>query len=43
MKKKYNNPQTRIVVLRGPVLMLRGSNTVNDYNHGNDIGIGDEE
>ena len=41
--KIYEPPQTRIVFLRGPMLMLSGSNTVNDYNHGSDIRIGDEE
>ena len=43
--KIYENPQTRIVFLRGPVLMLGGSNTVNDYQRGseNDILIGDTD
>ena len=43
MKKKYNNPQTRTVVLRGPVLMLGGSDTVNEYRRGNDISVGDTD
>ena len=42
-KKTYRRPQTRTVVLRGPVLMLGGSDTVNEYCHGNDISVGDEE
>jgi len=41
--KIYEKPHTYTVVLRGPMLMLSGSNTVNDYNHGSDIRIGDEE
>ena len=40
--KIYEKPQTHTVVLRGPMLMLSGSNTVNDYNR-SDIRIGDEE
>ena len=43
MKKKYNTPQTRTVVLRGPVLMLGGSVAVNEYRRGSNISVGDEE
>ena len=43
MKKKYNNPQTRTVVLQGPRLMLTASVAVNEYRRGNDIGIGDSD
>ena len=38
-KKTYKRPQTRAVVLRGPVLMLGGSVAVNEYRRGNDITI----
>ena len=43
MKKKYNNPQTRTVVLQGPRLMLTGSDAVKEYRHGNDISVGDTD
>ena len=43
MKKTYKRPQTRAVALRGPVLMLSGSDTVKEYRHGNDITIGDTD
>ena len=40
--KIYEKPQTRTVILHGPMLMLSGSNTVKDYNR-SDIRIGDED
>lgn len=43
MKKTYYKPITRTVILRGLMLMLGGSNTVNDYHRGNDITIGDTD
>jgi hypothetical protein len=44
MKKKiYSTPQTKTVHLRGPVVMLVGSNEVSSFKNGNDIYIGDEE
>jgi hypothetical protein len=44
MKKKiYSTPQTKTVHLRGPVVMLEGSNEVSSFNNGNDIYIGDED
>ena len=42
MKKKYIPPQSRTVLLPSPVVMLTGSNSVKDYNNGDDIVIGDE-
>lgn len=44
MKKKiYTKPQTETIYLRGPVVMLGGSNTVKDYENGDEIIIGDSE
>jgi len=43
MKKTYNKPQIRTVLLHGPALMLGGSNRVNDYNRGADICVGDND
>lgn len=43
MKKKYIPPQSRTVLLPSPVVMLTGSNSVNDYDSGGDIPIGDSE
>ena len=43
MKKTYEKPKMRTVLLRGPVLMLSGSNTVNEYNRGSDFYVGDED
>lgn len=44
MKKKiYMKPQAEVVFLRGPVVMLEGSNEVSSFNKGDDIYIGDEE
>jgi len=42
-KKTYMKPQTCIVLLRGPLVMLSGSNNVIDYDDGYDIIIGDED
>lgn len=42
-KKTYRRPQTRSIALQGPVLMLGGSDTVNEYCRGKDISVGDEE
>ena len=43
MKKKYITPQMQTVLFRAPVVMLVGSNTVNDFNNynNNNIIIGD--
>ena len=43
MKKKYITPQMQTVPFRAPVVMLEGSNTVNDFNNynNNNIIIGD--
>lgn len=44
MKKKiYSTPQTKTVHLRGPVVMLEGSNDVRGFDPGKDIYIGDED
>lgn len=43
MKKTYEKPKMRTVLLRGPVLMLSGSNQVNEYNRGSDFYVGDED
>lgn len=43
MKKKYIPPQSRTILLPSPVVMLTGSNNVNDYNNGGDIPIGDTD
>ena len=43
MKKKYIPPQSRTVLLPSPVVMLTGSNSVNDYDPGDDIPIGDTD
>lgn len=41
-KRIYITPQSRIVQLRS-VLMISGTNKVNDYTQGSDITIGDED
>lgn len=43
MKKTYVKPQMCTILLHSHPLMLGGSNTVNDYNRGNDITVGDED
>ena len=44
MKKRiYIKPQMRSVLLKDPVLVYDGSNTVSDYTKGSDIMIGDED
>ncbi len=43
MKKKYITPQMQTVLFRAPVVMLEGSNTVNDFNNGGNIYIGDSD
>lgn len=40
-KKTYIKPKVEAVVVIGPRLMLGGSNTVNPYDNGGDIPIGD--
>lgn len=42
-KRNYIKPQSNVIVLHGPTLMISGSNTVNNYNQGSDIIIGDED
>jgi len=41
MKKTYQSPDVRIVAVEEPRLMLQGSTTVNSYQQGNDIVVGD--
>ncbi len=41
-KRIYITPQSRIVQLRS-VLMISGTNKVNDYTQGSDIMIGDKD
>lgn len=41
-KRIYITPQSRIVQLRS-VLMISGTNKVNNYTQGSDITIGDED
>ena len=43
MKKKYIKPQTQAVLFHAPVVMLGGSNKVNDYGDGGEIPIGDTD
>lgn len=43
MKKKYITPQMQTVLFRAPVVMLEGSNTVNNYENGGNINIGDSD
>ena len=42
-KNTYIKPKTYTVLLRGPVVMLEGSNEVSSFNNGNDIYIGDKD
>ena len=42
-KKRYTKPQTQAVIFHAPVVMLGGSNQVNDYQNGSDIIIGDSD
>ena len=42
-KNTYIKPKTYTVLLRGPVVMLGGSNDVRGFDPGEDIYIGDEE
>ena len=42
-KNTYIKPKTYTVLLRGPVVMLEGSNEVSSFKNGNDIYIGDED
>jgi hypothetical protein len=43
MKKSYITPKTCTIPLKGPVLMLEGSQTVGDYKNGDNIFVGDED
>mgnify|MGYP006989051790 CR=1 FL=1 len=43
MRKKYESPKARVILLHGPALMLGGSNSVNDYNRGSDFTVGDTD
>ena len=43
MKKTYNRPQIRTILLHSPALMLNTSNTVNEYKRGSDINVGDTD
>ena len=42
-KNTYIKPKTYTVLLRGPVVMLEGSNAVRGFDTGEDIYIGDED
>lgn len=42
-KKTYTKPQVQAILLRGPLVMLEGSNTVNTYKSGGSINIGDSD
>lgn len=42
-KNTYIKPKTYTVLLRGPVVMLKGSNDVRGFDTGEDIYIGDED
>lgn len=42
MKKKYITPQMQTVLFRAPVVLVSGSNTVNDFENGYDVNVGDE-
>ena len=43
MKKEYKKPKTLTILLQIQTQLLIGSNTVNDYNCGSDITVGDED
>ena len=43
MKKTYIKPKIETVVVIGPRVLLGGSNTVNSYENGDDINIGDSD
>lgn len=43
MKKSYITPQTNTVPLKGPVLMVEGSNAVNNYGKEESFTIGDSD
>jgi hypothetical protein len=42
-KKSYISPKTYTVLLKGPALMLQGSNTVNDFGNEEEFIIGDPD
>lgn len=42
-KKTYIQPTMKAVALRGPRMMISGSETLNSYDKGNDIMIGDTD
>lgn len=42
-KKTYTKPQAQAVILHGPVVMIGGSNAVNDYENGEETIIGDTD
>lgn len=42
-KKTYTKPEVRTVLYSGPVVMLGGSNTVNEYQEGGIITVGDTD
>ena len=43
MKKKYITPQMQTVLFRAPVVLVSGSNNVNNFENGYDVMIGDPE
>lgn len=43
MKKSYITPKTCAVPLKGPVLMVQGSQTVNGYENEKSFTIGDTD
>jgi len=42
-KKTYITPTMKAVALRGPGMMISGSRTLNSYDKGDDIMIGDTD
>jgi len=43
MKKTYIKPKIETFVVIGPRVLLSGSNTVNEFDNGDDILIGDND
>lgn len=43
MKKKYIKPQAETILFRAPVVMLGGSNTVQDFVKEDDTYLGDPD
>jgi hypothetical protein len=43
MKKTYKTPETKVVQILGPTMMVEGSNRVNEFRGRRDIKAGDED